>query len=235
MASLTDAAFTAIDLILRGDGDLFEIILLSLRTSLLAVGIACAIGFPLGAALAVIRFPGRTAIVILINALMGLPPVVVGLTAYLLLSATGPFGPLRLLYTPAAMVIAQTILVLPIVAALSRQVIAEMSLEYGETLRSMHATKMDTIGTLLWDSRFMLVTAAIAGLGRALAEVGAVMIVGGNINHYTRVMTTAIALETAKGELALALALGLILVALTVALNASVFMLNSALERRAYA
>ena len=235
MSSFSEAFFTASRLILSADAALYEIIALSMKVTLTAVAIACLIGFPLGAALAVFRFPGRGALTVFVNALMGLPPVVVGLTVYLLLSAAGPFGPLRLLYTPAAMVIAQTILVTPIVAALTRQVVNELAKEYDETLRSMHASKLDTIGTLLWDARFQLVTASLAGLGRALAEVGAVMIVGGNINHATRVMTTAIALETAKGELAMAMALGTILVSLTIAVNAAAFMLNSALERRAYA
>ena len=226
---------TAARLIVSGDSALYEIIFLSMRITLTAVAIACLIGFPLGAALAVFRFPGRGPLIVLVNALMGLPPVVVGLTVYLLLSAAGPLGPLRLLYTPAAMVVAQAILVTPIVAALTRHVVAELAAEYDETLRAMHASRLDTIGTLLWDARFLLVTASLAGLGRALAEVGAVMIVGGNINHATRVMTTAIALETAKGELAMALALGVILVSLTVAINASAFLLNSTLERQAYA
>lgn len=235
MQPFADAFYTAAKLIFSGDSALYEIIFLSMRITLTAVAIACLIGFPLGAALAVIRFPGRGTLIVLVNALMGLPPVVVGLTVYLLLSAAGPFGPLRLLYSPTAMVIAQTILVTPIIAALTRHVVAELANEYDETLRAMHASRLDTIGTLLWDARFLLVTASLAGLGRALAEVGAVMIVGGNINHATRVMTTAIALETAKGELSMALALGVILVSLTVAINASAFLLNSALEQRAYA
>lgn len=235
MSSFSEAVVTAILLIISADAELYEIIALSMRVTFAAVVIACLIGFPLGAALAVLKFPGQYFLTIFVNALMGLPPVVVGLTVYLLLSATGPFGPLRLLYTPTAMVIAQTILVTPIVAALTRQVISELVKEYDETLRAMHASKLDTIGTLLWDARFQLITASLAGLGRALAEVGAVMIVGGNINHVTRVMTTAIALETAKGELAMATALGIILVSLTIAINATAFMLNSVLERQSYA
>ncbi|MCY3879353.1 MAG: ABC transporter permease [Rhodobacteraceae bacterium] len=235
MSSLSEAFLTSVQLIISADPDLYEIIFLSMRITLSAVAIACLIGFPLGAALAVLRFPGRGTLIVLVNALMGLPPVVVGLTVYLLLSATGPFGPLRLLYTPAAMIAAQTILVTPIVVALTRQTIAELDREYDETLRAMHASRIDTIGTLLWDARFQLMTASLAGLGRALAEVGAVMIVGGNINHATRVMTTSIALETAKGELSMALALGIILVSLTIAINASAFLLNSLLEQRVYA
>lgn len=235
MSSFSEALLTAIELILLADSALYEIIALSMQVTLAAVAIACLIGFPLGAALAVFKFPGRNALTVIINAMMGLPPVVVGLSVYLLLTANGPLGPLRLLYTPTAMVIAQTILVTPIVAALSRQVISELAKEYDETLRSMHATRLDTIGTLLWDARFLLVTASLAGLGRALAEVGAVMIVGGNINHATRVMTTAIALETSKGELALATALGIILVLLTIVINSAAFMINSALESRSNA
>ncbi len=235
MSSFSEAFYTAARLIFSADSALYEIIVLSMQVTLTATAIACLAGFPLGAALAVFKFPGRGGLAVLVNALMGLPPVVVGLTVYLLLSAAGPFGPLRLLYTPAAMIIAQTILVIPIVAALTRQVVSELAKEYDETLRSMHASRLDTIGTLLWDARFQLVTASLAGLGRALAEVGAVMIVGGNINHATRVMTTAIALETAKGELAMAMALGAILVSLTIAINAAAFMLNSAMEHRSHA
>lgn len=235
MSSFSEAFLTALGLIFPADPVLLEIIALSLQVTIAAVAIACLIGFPIGAALAVFRFPGRGALTVLVNAMMGLPPVVVGLTVYLLLSASGPFGPLRLLYTPTAMVIAQSILVTPIVAALTRQAIRELAKEYDETLRSMHASQVDTVGTLLWDARFQLITAALAGLGRALAEVGAVMIVGGNINHATRVMTTAIALETAKGELAMAMALGTILVSMTIAINAAAFMLNAALERHSYA
>lgn len=235
MSSFSEALFTAARLIFSADAALFEIISLSMRVTMMAVAIACVLGFPLGAALAVFNFPGRRLITILVNATMGLPPVVVGLTVYLLLSANGPLAPLRLLYTPTAMVIAQTILVMPIIAALTRQFIVELAREYDETLRSMHATQLDTIGTLLWDARFQLVTACLAGLGRALAEVGAVMIVGGNINHSTRVMTTAIALETAKGELAVAMALGIILVTLTIAINAAAFMLNNSLETKTIA
>ena len=231
MSSFSSAFVTAIELIVSRDPDMFEIVALSIRITLSAVVLGCLIGFPLGAVLAVSRFPGRGTAIVVVNALMGLPPVVVGLSVYLLLSATGPFGPLRLLYTPTAMVIAQTVLVFPIVVALTQQVISDVSNEYDEMLRSMHATRTDIVGTLLWDSRFALMTAALAGLGRALAEVGAVMIVGGNINHSTRVMTTAIALETARGELALALGLGIILILLTVAINASASLLRSAMER----
>ena len=230
------AAFgQAFALILSGDADLIEIIALSLRVSLGAVAIACLIGLPLGAVLAVGRFPGRTAATVFVNAMMGLPPVVVGLGVYLLLSAAGPLGVLQLLYTPTAMVIAQTILVTPIVAALTRQVVEDLHGEYDELLRSMHASRMATVATLLWDARYSLITAALAGLGRALAEVGAVLIVGGNIDHVTRVMTTAIALETSKGNLALALGLGIILIALSLVINAALMGLRASAARMAYA
>jgi tungstate transport system permease protein len=191
------AAFAAaFALIASGDPELLAIIALSLRVTLSAVILACAIGMPLGAALAVLRFPGRGALTVLVNGLMGLPPVVVGLALYLLLSRSGPLGVLGLLYTPWAMILAQTVLVLPIVAALTRQVVADLHGEYDELLRSMGASRGETVATLLWDARFSLITAALAGFGRASAEVGAVMIVGGNIAHVTRMMTTAIALET---------------------------------------
>jgi tungstate transport system permease protein len=230
------AAFgEAFALIVSLDADLVEIIDLSLRVTLSAVAIACLIGLPLGAVLAVGRFPGRMAAAILVNALMGLPPVVVGLTIYLLLSAAGPLGVLQLLYTPSAMIIAQVVLVTPIVAALTRQVIEDLHGEYDEMLRSMDASRMGTVVTLLWDGRYSLLTAALAGLGRALAEVGAVLIVGGNINHVTRVMTTAIALETSKGELALALGLGIILVALSVIVSAALMGLRASATRMSYA
>ena len=219
---MTDAFASAFELLLRFDPDLIAIIWLSLRVSGIAVLIACLIGFPLGAVLAVFRFPGRQTLVVTANALMGLPPVVVGLTLYLLLSASGPLGVLQLLYTPTAMIIAQIILVLPIVTALTRQVILDLNEEYDELLRSMRLSRLMRIETLLWDARYALLTAALAGFGRAIAEVGAVMIVGGNINHVTRTMTTAIAMETSRGELALALALGVILLALTFAVNAVV-------------
>lgn len=235
MSTFTEGLLEAARLIIFLDSSLVEIVILSMRVTFTAVAIACVIGFPVGAMLAVFRFPGRGTLIVLVNALMGLPPVVVGLAVYLMLSASGPLGPLRLLYTPTAMVIAQAILVTPIVAAITRQVIADLAEEYDETLRSMKASRFDTVGTLLWDARFALVTAALAGMGRALAEVGAVMIVGGNINHATRVMTTSIALETSKGDIPLALGLGFILLFLTIAINASAFLLKGAMERQAYA
>jgi tungstate transport system permease protein len=230
------AAFVlAFGLVARADPALVEIVLLSLRVSLAAVALSCLIGLPLGALLAVARFPGRGVAVVVVNALMGLPPVVVGLVVYLLLSNAGPLGALQLLYTPAAMVIAQTVLVTPIVAALARQVIEDLDAEYAEQLRSLGVGRLGAVGTLLWDGRYSLMTAALAGFGRAIAEVGAVIIVGGNINHVTRVMTTTIALETSKGNLALALALGLVLVTLAVIVNAAVMGLRRTAARAAYA
>jgi tungstate transport system permease protein len=230
------AAFgEAFALIAGMDAELVEIIGLSLRVTFSAVLIACLIGLPLGAVLAVGRFPGRGILVVLVSALMGLPPVVVGLAVYLMLSSAGPLGVLHLLYTPTAMIIAQAILVTPIIASLTRQVVEDLHVEYDELLRSMGASRRGTIVTLLWDARYSLLTTALAGLGRALAEVGAVMIVGGNINHVTRVMTTAIALETSKGELALALGLGIILVGLSILVNAALMGMRKSAERLAYA
>ena len=235
MPTFADGLFEAARLVYSLDSSLVEIVTLSLQVTFFAVAIACLIGFPLGALLAVLRFPGRGTLIVTVNAFMGLPPVVVGLAGYLMLSASGPLGPLGLLYTSTAMVIAQTVLVTPIIAAITRQVIADLAEEYDETLRAMKATRTDVIGTLLWDARFALLTAVLAGMGRALAEVGAVMIVGGNINHATRVMTTSIALETSKGDIPLALGLGFILLSLTLAINASAFILKTAMERKAYA
>ena len=230
------AAFgLAFDLILAADPALTEIVGLSLRVSLTAVLIAAALGLPLGAALAVFRFPGRGALIVTVSALMGLPPVVVGLCVYLLLSNAGPLGVLQLLYTPTAMIVAQTLLVAPIVAALTRQLVEDLHAEYDEQLRSFAVGRLRTLATLLWDGRYGLLTVALAGFGRAVAEVGAVIIVGGNINHVTRVMTTAIALETSKGDLALALALGMILILLALAVNAAALSLRGTAARAAYA
>jgi tungstate transport system permease protein len=211
---------------------LVEIVLLSLQVSLTAVVIASGLGLPLGAAIAVGRFPGRNTLIVILNALMGLPPVVVGLLVYLILSRAGPLGELGILFTPTAMVIAQTILIAPIVAALSRQVIEDAWLDYQEQLRSLGAGPLTSALTLLWDTRFSLVTIVLAGFGRAAAEVGAVMIVGGNIEGVTRVMTTAIALETSKGDLPLALGLGIILITLVLVLNAGAYVLKDAAQRR---
>ena len=215
-----------------GHPQLWDIVALSLRVSLSAVALATCAGLPLGAAIAVGRFPGRAAVIVLLNALMGLPPVVVGLAVYLLLSRAGPLGDLGLLFTPAAMVAAQTILILPIIAALSRQAVEDAWREYAEQLRSLGVDGLRAALTVLWDVRFSLLTAVLAGLGRASAEVGAVMIVGGNIDGVTRVMTTAIALETSKGDLPLALGLGIVLIAIVLVLNAAAFLVKEAAQRR---
>src|SRR5579859_4832030 len=199
--------------------ELWEIVALSLRVSLSAVGLAALFALPIGAALAVALCPGRNAIIIVLNALMGLPPVVVGLAVYLLLSRAGPLGELGLLFTPAAMVAAKTVLILPIIAALVRQAVEDAWLEYEEQLRSLGVGRVRGSLTVLRDIRFSLFTAVLAGLGRASAEVGAVIIVGGNIDGVTRVMTTAIALETSKGDLGLALGLGFVLIAIVITLN----------------
>jgi tungstate transport system permease protein len=211
---------------------LWNIVLLSLEVSLSAVVAASLVGLPLGAAIAVGRFPGRHALIVVLNALMGLPPVVVGLIVYLLLSRAGPLGELGLLFTPQAMVIAQTILILPIIAALCRQAVEDSWREYEEQLRSLGVDGVRAAATVLWDIRFSLFTAVLAGLGRAAAEVGAVMIVGGNIDGVTRVMTTAIALETSKGDLPLALGLGVVLIGVVLALNAAAHLVKEAAQRR---
>ncbi len=229
---LLDAFSGALGLIASGDRALLQIVLLSLGVSLAAVVLATLIGLPLGAAVAVARFPGRQAVLVVMNALMGLPPVVVGLVVYLLLSRAGPLGPLGLLFTPPAMVIAQTLLIFPIIAALARQAVEDAWAEYEEQLRSLGAHGIGAALTLVWDIRYSLFTAVLAGMGRALAEVGAVMIVGGNIDGVTRVMTTTIALETSKGDLPLALSLGLILITLVLALNAAAQMVKEAARRR---
>jgi tungstate transport system permease protein len=229
-----EALGLALALVLSGDPDLVEIVLLSLRVSLTATVAACLIGLPLGALVAIGRFRGRSAVLIVMNALMGLPPVVVGLLVYLHLSRSGPLGFLGLLYTPTAMIIAQTILIAPIVAALSRQVLEDLHAEYAEAFRSLCLTRLQTVRALLWDARHALLTVGLAGFGRAVAEVGAVIIVGGNIDHLTRVMTTAIALETSKGDLALALALGIILLVLSLGVNAAVQSVRVNAARRAH-
>src|SRR5919108_2143343 len=221
------AFFTAIRLIVGLDNDLVAIVRLSLMVSSSAVGLAALIGLPLGAAVAVWRFPGREVVGTILSALMGMPPVVVGLILYLLLSRAGPLGHLGLLFTPIAMVLAQCILVIPIIASFTRQTVADLHEEYDEQLRSLGVGPWRAVWTLLWDGRFSLLTGILAGFGRAIAEVGAVIIVGGNINHATRVMTTTIALETSKGNLALALALGLILMLLALAVNAAAMAVRS--------
>jgi tungstate transport system permease protein len=229
---MSDALVGGLRLVATLDLRLWEIVGLSLAVSLSAVALATLVGLPLGAALAVGRFPGRQALIVVLNALMGLPPVVVGLAIYLLLSRAGPLGELGLLFTPRAMVVAQTVLVLPIIAALARQAVEDAWLEYEEQLRSLGVDGFRGALTVLWDIRFSLLTAVLAGLGRASAEVGAVMIVGGNIDGVTRVMTTAIALETSKGDLPLARGLGLVLIAIVLALNAGAHLIRDAAERR---
>ena len=232
MNTLAEAAAQAVALVLAGDPNLVGIVALSLQVSLASVTMSCLIGLPLGAAIAVNEFPGKRLAVVALNALMGLPPVVVGLFVYLMLSRAGPLGALGILFTPAAMVLAQTILIAPLMAALSRQVVADAWLEYRDQLRSLGETRLGAAMTLLWDLRFTLVTLVMAGFGRAAAEVGAVIIVGGNIDGVTRVMTTTIALETSKGDLPLALGLGFILLAIVLALNAGAHLVREAAQRR---
>jgi tungstate transport system permease protein len=226
LQTIFDAFRSALTLIVRLDQGLIEIVLLSIRVSLAGVTGAAVIGLPLGAAVALVQFPGRRAVAIALSALMGLPPVVVGLVVYLLLSRSGPFGVFGLLFTPTAMILAQIVIVTPIIAALTRQLVEDLWVEYREQLQSLGCGPQRAIPTLLWDGRFSVVTALLAGFGRASAEVGAVMIVGGNIDHVTRVMTTAIALETSKGDLALALGLGIILIALSLFVNGLAFVLR---------
>jgi tungstate transport system permease protein len=228
---MTDHA-SAWDLIASGDATLFAIVRLSLAVSVAAVALSALIGMPLGAALALLRFPGRSVVVIGLNAMMGLPPVVVGLAVYLLLSRSGPLGALGLLFTPSAMAIAQTLLIVPIIAALTRQTIEDLWAEYRDELAAMAVGPVGRITTLLWDARISLLTALLAGFGRAAAEVGAIMIVGGNIDGVTRTMTTAVALETSKGNLPLALGLGLILLSLVIAINAAAWAMRAWSERQ---
>jgi tungstate transport system permease protein len=225
----------AFRLIARFNASLAEIVLLSWKVSLSATFFAAAIGLPLGALIAISSFRGRSLLILIVNALMGLPPVVVGLIVYLMLSNAGPMGSFGLLYSPTAMIVAQTVLVTPIVAALARQTIEDLKQEYDEQLRALGVSTLRAVPTLLWDGRFSLLTACLAGFGRATAEVGAVIIVGGNIDHVTRVMTTAIALETSKGDLALALGLGLVLLTMAVGVNALVMGLRTTAARSAYA
>jgi tungstate transport system permease protein len=229
---MVDAIVSGLQLVATLDLRLWQIVGLSLAVSLSAVALASLIGLPLGAAIAVGRFPGRQAVIVVLNALMGLPPVVVGLVIYLLLSRAGPLGAFGLLFTPGAMVVAQTVLVLPIIAALARQSVEDAWREYEEQLRSLGVEGARAALTVLWDTRFSLLTAVLAGLGRASAEVGAVMIVGGNIDGVTRVMTTTIALETSKGDLPLALGLGMVLIAIVLLLNAGAHLIKEAAQRR---
>jgi len=227
-----NAFYVALSLLMNLDATLFQIVALSLQVSLLAVLAAALLGFPLGAAVALWRFPGRGGVIVALNALMGLPPVVAGLTVYLLLSRAGPLGELGLLFTPTAMVIAQFVLVLPILAALSRQKVEELLGEYREQFISLGMSRSRMMPTLLWDARFTLLTVLLAGFGRASAEVGAVMMVGGNIDGVTRVMTTAIVLETSKGDLPLALGLGIVLLTLVMLINAGAYVVSELAKRR---
>jgi tungstate transport system permease protein len=224
---------SALDLILAGDPALFAIVWLSLFVSLSAVFMAALIGIPVGALLALTRFNGREGVIVLVNALMGLPPVVAGLGVYLLLSRSGPLGSLGLLFTPSAMIMAQTILVTPIIAALARQIIEDLWAEYQDELAAMNVRPMTRLATLIWEARFGLVVALLAGFGRAAAEVGAIIIVGGNIDGYTRTMTTAIALETSKGDLNLAMGLGAVLIAIVMTVNALAWLARRAGEKLA--
>jgi len=232
MTGIAAAAHEAVGLVRGGDPELIRIVSLSLRVSLSAVAIAAAVGLPLGAAIAVSRFAGRKTVIVVLNALLGLPSVVVGLLVYLLLSRAGPLGAFGILFTPSAMVVAQTVLTLPLVAALSRQVIEDAWAEYREQLQSLGVQNARAALTLLWDLRYSLVTIVLAAFGRAVAEVGAVMIVGGNIDGVTRVMTTAIALETSKGDLPLALGLGFVLLAIVLAMNSAAQLLKESAQRR---
>ncbi|MDH5797410.1 MAG: ABC transporter permease [Paracoccaceae bacterium] len=225
----------AIQLIITADAALLEIVALSLRVTLTAVGLSCVIGLPIGAVLGAVSFPGRGLVNVTLNALMGLPPVVVGLVVYLTLSNSGPLGVLQLLYTPTAMIIAQTILVLPIVTALTRQMVEDLNAEYADHFSSLGVRLHQRVAALIWDGRHRLMTTVLAGFGRAIAEVGAVMIVGGNINHATRVMTTAIALESSKGNLELALALGVILLLVALIVNGLAMTIRGSTLRAAYA
>jgi tungstate transport system permease protein len=222
---------SALQLVLMGDPALLAIVRLSLIVSLSAVLFGALVGVPFGAGVALTRFPGREAVIVILNALMGLPPVVVGLVVYLLLSRSGPLGSWGILFTPQAMIVAQTVLIAPIIAALARQTIEDLWIEYRDEFAAMDVGPFARIATLIWDGRFSLVTALLAGFGRAAAEVGAVIIVGGNIDGFTRTMTTAIALETSKGDLPLAIGLGLVLIAIVVVVNAAAWGLRRAGER----
>ena len=229
---IVDALAHAVGLVTTLDAKLVQIVGLSLRVSIAAVVLGSVIGLPLGAAIAVNEFRGKHALIVILNGLLGLPSVVVGLVVYLMLSRAGPLGSWGILFTPTAMVIAQTVLITPTLAALAQQLVADGWSEYREQLRSLGETKLGAAPTLLWDLRFSLVTIVLAGFGRAASEVGAVMIVGGNIDGVTRVMTTAIALETSKGDLPLALALGFILLSVVLALNAGAFVVKETARRR---
>ncbi len=230
--TISDAFLLSLQMMAQFDPELLRIVGLSLRVSLTAVVIGSAIGLPFGALLALTQFRGRNACIVVLNACMGLPPVVVGLVVYLILSRSGPLGTLGWLFTPTGMVVAQVVLITPIVAALSRQTVADLWAEYDEQLRSLGLTPLKAIATLLWDGRFSLSTAIFAGFGRAIAEVGAIIIVGGNIAGVTRTMTTAISLETSRGDLALAMALGIVLLSIAIGINAAATAFGNAARRR---
>lgn len=231
---LGDAFTEALTLIVSANPDLMEILGLSVQVSLTALLCSVLLGLPIGTALAIGQFPGKKACVTVLNALMGLPPVVVGLLVYLMLSRSGPLGVLGLLYTPTAMVIAQVVLITPIIGALTYQVMDDLHREYRDLFQSLQVPLIKAVPTYLWDARYSLITTVLAGFGRAISEVGAVIIVGGNIDHLTRVMTTAIALETSKGELAIALGLGIILLTLALIVNALVTVVKTAGQKNAY-
>ena len=224
---LTEAFSEALGLILSADADLYEILWLSVQVSSIALLVSIVIGLPIGTTLAIANFPGKKVCITVINSLMGMPPVVVGLLVYLALSRSGPFGVFGLLYTPSAMVIAQVLLITPIIAALTCQVMDDLHKEYRDLFFSLSIPLNKAVGAYLWDARYSLITAVLAGFGRAISEVGAVMIVGGNIDHLTRVMTTAIALETSRGELSVALGLGIVLLALALFVNGLVTTVRS--------
>ena len=234
MIEFAEASKLALNLILSLDADILEIVILSLKVSIFALAIACIIGFSLGSLLASNKFYGRGLILIIINSLMALPPVVVGLVVYMALSKSGPLGWLNILYTPSAMIVAQSIIITPIVLALSRQVIEDIHNEYYDYFKSLNLTKLQIVKSLIWDARYSLITVSLAGFGRGIAEVGAVIIVGGNINHFTRVMTTSIALETSMGNLPFALALGIILLLISLSVNALVMALNLTSKKYAF-
>ncbi len=235
MLDLWQAFELAIGMVFPMDPLLLEIVLLSLKVSLTAAALACVLGMPLGAVLATRQFPGKWLLTLLVNTLMGMPPVVIGLLVYLMLSSAGPLGWLQWLYTPRAMIIAQIVLITPIVAALAREVMSETHRTLHLQLQSLCVSPLNAMLTVLYETRYGLLTVALAGFGRAIAEVGAVMIVGGNIAHLTRVMTTAIALETSKGDLALALALGIVLMTLALLVNSAVLLLRQTGSRTPYA
>ena len=232
---LTEAFTEAFALITSANADLYEILWLSIQVSLTALFVSIALGLPIGTTLAIANFPGKNICITILNSLMGLPPVVVGLLVYLALSRSGPFGVFGLLYTPTAMVIAQVVLITPIIAALTYQVMDDLHKEYQDLFFSLDIPLRKAVGAYLWDARYSLITAVLAGFGRAISEVGAVIIVGGNIDHLTRVMTTAIALETSKGELSIALALGIILLTLALIVNGLVTTIRTRARHFGYA